>query len=174
MAPLPGGNGVGNQQNKSPVGDLPAMLKQYNVTNPASIKREPQEMISSPIGMNMSHQQGNLEKIARISEIISMSPVPSMSTSSCTTLVDGNHSSRKFSGNQTPQQYHNNRTRLNTTPSASNCSGSGIPGSSNSPGPIRHKSRRHETSPFERKSIAPEYAGIESKLAIQTMPLSKY
>ena len=157
MAPLPGGNGVGNQQNKSPVGDLPAMLKQYNMTNPASIKREPQVL----------HQQGNLETIARISEIISVSPVPSMSTASCTTLVDGNQPSRKLPGNQTSQQYHNNRTRLNTTPSASNCSASGIPGSSNSPGPIRHKSRRHETSPFERKSIAPEYAGIESKLAFQ-------
>ena len=151
MAPLPGGNGVGNLTNKSPVGDLPAMLKQYNMTNPASIKREPQVL----------HQQGNLETIARISEIISVSPVPSMSTASCTTLVDGNQPSRKLPGNQTSQQYHNNRTRLNTTPSAS--TGSGIPGSSNSPGPIRNRQRRHETSPFERKSIAPEYAGIESK-----------
>ena len=160
MAPLPGGNGVGNLTNKSPVGDLPAMLKQYNVTNTASIKREPQ----------VSHQQGNLETIARISEIISMSPVPSMSTSSCTTLVDSSQPSRKLPVNQTPQQYQHNRTRLNTTPCASNpspnCSRSGIPGSSNSPGPIRNRQRRHETSPFERKSIVPEYAGIESKFQI--------
>ena len=148
------------------------MLKHYNVTNPVSINSPTPAIVSSSADVNM--QQGNLcsnETIARISEIISMSPVPSMSTSSSTTLVDGNHISRKHLVNQTPQQYHTNRTRLNTTPSAStlpnsNCSGSGLTGASNSPGPIRHregmKSRRHETSPFERKPAAPE--AVDGKL----------
>ena len=164
MVPLPG-SGTGNLTSKLPVGDLPAMLKHYNGTIPVSINSPTQVIVSSAAEVNM--QQGNLDTIARISEIISMSPVPSMSTSSCTTLVGGNHISR----NQTPQQYHPNRTRLNTTPSAStlsnsNCSASGLTGSSNSPGPIRHregmKSRRHETSPFERKPAAPE--GVDGKL----------
>ena len=163
------GNGTGNMTNNLPGGDLPAMLKHYNVTNPVSINSPSPAIVSTSADVNM--QQGNLETIARISEIISMSPVPSMSTSSCTTSVDGNHISRKHLGNQTPQQYHTNRTRLNTTPSASthpnsNSSGSGLTGASNSPGPIRHregmKSRRHETSPFERKPAAPE--AVDGKL----------
>ena len=159
MAPLQGSNNTANVTTKLPVGDLPTMLKQYNMTNSPSIQT------GTTAEMNL--QQGNYEAIARISEIISMSSVPSISTSTCTTMPDGNHVSRKHppvNQQQTPQQqqYHNNnRTRLNTTPSAStrpnsNCPGSGLSGSSNSPGPIRHKSRRHETSPFERKPAAVE------------------
>ena len=158
MVPLPG-SGTGNLTTKLPGGEqLPAMLKHYNVTTPVSIRSSTPTTGSLSAEVNM--QQGNLETIARIPEIISMSPIPSMSTS----LVDGNHISRKLPVNQPPQQYHTNRTRLHTTPSAStriavsppnsNCSGPGLTGSSNSPGPIRHKSRRHETSPFERKPAA--------------------
>ena len=170
MGPVPA-NGTGSMTTKLPVGDLSAMLKQYNVTNPLSIKHSSSATVSSTTNVNVQ-QQGNPETISRIPEIISsMSSVPSISTSSCTTLVDGSHISRKHpTGSQTSQQYHTNRTRLNTTPSAStlsnsNCSAQGLPGSSNSPGPIRHKSRRHETSPFERKPAATDGCiGVDSKL----------
>ena len=174
MAPLPG-NGTGNLITKLPVGEIPAMLKHYKVTTPVSIRSPTPITGSSSVEVNMQH--GNLETIARIPEIISMSPIPSMSTSSCTALVDGNHISRKHPGNQTPQQYHTNRTRLHTTPSAStrivspnsNCSGPGPTAIlSNSPGPIRNKSRRHETSPFERKPTALDGSvGVDGKFLSQ-------
>ena len=160
MVPLPRAS-AGNLTTMLPVGELPSMLKEYNV--PSAISTRNPTPTSGTMSSNVNSQQGNTETIARIPEIISIAPVPPMSTSSCSTLVDGNHISRKSPVSQTPQQYPNNRTRLHTTPSAStrtivspnsNCSGPSLAGSSHSPEPIRHKSRRHETSPFERKPVA--------------------